>query len=171
MTGNMANFIRPFVVFDNTCYSLESTMVLCRSWIDMEALPQERYESIMGCLLQLRCGYVYEGDDMIENPEGGIMTLSLFFREYGVVAPGGRLLSFTEIEESIEEMEDEWLGRRVVLDQRGPVLAVALHVLDDLEGLTIDLESGESFLDALDEVHVMNDVIGVWEDGSLDGTE
>ena len=168
MTGNMTLFVRDYVVFGSTCYALEPTMVSVRSWSDMEAIPQWRYESIMSKLLELKVGQVYDDDDMIDNPDGGIMTCELFFRQYGVVATGGRLLSMREIEEAIDDDgDDEWIGRRVVLDQRGPVLARVV-VIDEM---VLDLESEESFLDALDEVRIMNDVIGVWEEGSLDGTE
>ena len=134
----MVLFERPFVAFDGYCYKMEETMMFVRAMIDTESIEQDVYEGIMSRLIELKSGYPYDSDDMINNPNGGYMTLLCFFRDYGYAVRGASRFPLPVHEEGDEEeKKDE-----------------ETNIIND------DLISDVTTLTELEAIDLMNDDIG-----------
>lgn len=140
MVDAMAMFQRPFVAFDGECYAIRETMMFIRAMFDMDTIPEEIYEAMMSKITELKVGYPYTNGDMINSPEGGFMTLQLFFYEFGYRVSGGRNVPLTIYETDEEEYEEEKKD-------------------EEESQITLDLEAEGHFLDELDALHLMRDEI------------
>ena len=135
--------IREYIAFDGELFNIQSTMDFIRSLLANDAIEYDVYSTIMSVLVELRSGYPYEDDELINALSGGYVTYKEFFMTWGTgtIGRNGNPIDLTtedEIEEVIEI--DHYIGG--------------------------DLMSALEFFDEMDALDIMNDEIGEF-DGSL----
>ena len=129
--------IREYISFAGELFDIESTMDYVRMLYAIDGLEQDVYTVVMSILVELRAGYPYEDDEMINGLDGGYVTYRTFFETWGTGTIGGYAnpIDLTFEEEKKEETD----------------------IIDD------DLVSELTFFSEIDEMDIMNDDIGEFE--------
>ena len=130
---------------NGNAYDIQATMAWIRRMYeqsDEEIFPAHRFEAIMTVLIDLKYLRIVDMDYMIDDPHDGcLMTLDIFFRQYGMVDHrlqywDESVHTFELTDEETDEIDDECIEQ----DADDHEMMIGVQILANLNAETQDLD-------------------------------